>query len=132
VAGPHSFEDLPLQVWTARPDGSLDYVNAFTARYFGLSSHKILDDGWKDVCHSLDLISAAQRWAHCLATGEDYELQFRLLHGGDRVYRWHLARAVAMRDEDGAIVGWIGTNTDIDRMVRERELAQAAATRFPR
>ena len=69
---------------------------------------------------------------HCLATGEDYEVQFRLLHGGDRAYRWHLARAVATRDEAGTITGWVGTNTDIDRMMRELELAQAEATRQPR
>jgi len=125
----HSFDELALQVWTARPDGHLDFVNACTVAYFAVSPERLLEDGWKDVCHSLDLISAGQRWRQCLASGEDYEVQFRLLHGGDRGYRWHLARAVAMRDEAGNITGWVGTNTDVDRLVRELELAQAEAAR---
>lgn len=129
---PHSFEDLPLQVWTARPDGRLDYVNAFTAAYFGISRERILDEGWKDVCHSLDLITAGQRWAHCLATGEVYEVLFRLMRGSDRGYRWHIARAVAVRDGTGAIAHWIGTNTDVDQLEREHELALAEAGRAVR
>ncbi|MEO8161960.1 MAG: PAS domain-containing protein [Arenimonas sp.] len=128
----HSFEDMALQVWTARPDGQLDYVNAFTVAYFGVSREKILDEGWKDVCHSLDLITAGQRWRHCLATGEDYEVHFRLLRGSDRSYRWHLGRAVAVRDANGEISHWVGTNTDIDRLRREMELAESRASRLER
>ncbi len=129
---PHSFEDLSLQVWTAGPDGRLDYVNAFTTAYFGLSRERILDEGWKDVCHSLDLITAGQRWAHCLATGEDYEVLFRLMRGSDRSYRWHVARAVAVRDASGAITHWLGSNTDVDQREREHELALAEAVRAAR
>jgi PAS domain S-box-containing protein len=124
-----SFEDLPLQVWTALPDGRLDYVNAFTCAYFGMDRHRILEDGWKDVCHSFDLIGVAQRWRECLASGEDYEVRFRLLRGSDRIFRWHLGRAVAVRDDAGAIAYWLGCNTDIDRLEREHELSLAAALR---
>ena len=132
MAGRHSFEDLPLQVWTARPDGKLDYVNAFTVAYFGSSRERILDEGWKDVCHSLDLITAGQRWAACLASGEEYEVLFRLLRGSDRNYRWHIARAVAVRDGAGVITHWIGSNTDVDQMKRDHELALAEIARAAR
>jgi PAS domain S-box-containing protein len=125
----HSFEDLALQVWTSRPDGHLDYVNAFTSAYFGVPAERLLEDGWKDVCHSLDLITAGQRWLHCLSTGEDYEVRFRLFRASDRVYRWHVARAVAIRGEGGEITHWVGSNTDIDELVREQERALAAAQR---
>ena len=122
-------DDLPMQVWTARPDGHLDYVNAFTLAYFGVGREKLLDEGWKDVCHSLDLITAAQRWQECVATGEDYEVRFRLQRGSDLSYRWHVARAMPRRDDGGAILGWIGSNTDIDALVREQERAVAEAER---
>jgi PAS domain S-box-containing protein len=131
-AAGHDFEELPLQVWTSRPDGQLDYVNGHTAAYFGLSPERLLEDGWKDVCHSLDLITASQRWLHCLATGEDYEVRFRLLRGSDRVYRWHVARATAVRNEAGEITHWVGSNTDIDELVREQERELAAALRLAR
>ena len=128
----HSVEELALQVWTSRPDGQLDYVNAFTAAYFSLARERLLEDGWKDVCHSLDLITAGQRWMHCLATGEDYEVHFRLLRGSDRVYRWHVARAVAIRNAAGEIERWVGSNTDIDDVVRGHERTLAAAERLSR
>jgi PAS domain-containing protein len=130
--GGHAYDALPLQVWTALPDGHLDYVNAFTVSYFSVSPQRLLEEGWKDVCHSLDLITAGQRWAQCLATGEDYEVQFRLLRGSDRVYRWHLARAAAIRDAAGAITHWVGSNTDIDELVRSQERALADAARRAR
>ena len=123
----HSFDELPLQVWTALPEGHLDSVTGFTVSYVSVSPERLLEDGWKDVCHSLDLITAGQRWMHSLTTGEDYEVQFRLLRGSDRVYRWHLARAVAIRGPDGAISHWVGSNTDIDEVMRERERALAGA-----
>jgi signal transduction histidine kinase len=56
---------------------------------------------------------AQEHWAAALAAGDPYEAEFRLRRA-DGVYRWHIARAVAQRGEDGAILRWIGTNTDID------------------
>lgn len=129
---PVSLDELPLQVWTARPDGHLDYVNPFTLAYFVVSREKLLDEGWKDVCHSLDLISAGTRWQECVASGEDYEVRFRLLRGSDLSWRWHLAKAVAIRDAAGAILGWVGSNTDVDGLQREHELALARAERASR
>lgn len=129
---PHSFDELPLQIWTALPDGRLDYVNTFTLAYFGNNSARLLDDGWKDVCHSLDLITAGKQWAHCVATGNDYEVRFRLMRGGDRTYRWHVSRAVAIRDANGAIQYWLGSNTDIDQLEREHERALGLAGRAAR
>ena len=125
-------DGLPMQVWTARPDGQLDYVNAFTLAYFGVGREKLLEEGWKDVCHSLDLITAGQRWLACVASGEDYEVRFRLQRGSDQAWRWHLARAIPRRDEAGTILGWVGSNTDIDELVREQERALSKAQRRSR
>ncbi len=123
-------ELVPVQVWTAGPDGRLDYVSERTAAYFGVTAGKLLGDGWGDFAHPDDLAGVVERWTHSVATGEPYEVQFRLRSGAGGTYRWHLGRAVARRDAPGAVVGWVGSNTDIDdakTAVAAAELARAQA-----
>lgn len=62
-----------------------------------------------------------QRWAESLRTGEKYEIEYRYRRGRDGVYRWHLARAMPIRDARGNIIKWIGTSTDIDDQKRAEE-----------
>ncbi len=112
-------EAIPVQIWTARPDGSLDYVTKRVGDYFGLSPEQILEDGWKDIVHPDDLPGVAARWMHSLASGEPYEVEFRL-RGADGVFRWHLARALAQFDDKGAVVRWFGTNTLIEDQKRDQ------------
>lgn len=114
-------EAIPVQIWTARPDGSLDYVSKRVSDYFGVSAAQILEDGWKDIVHPDDLPGVAERWMRSLSTGEPYEVEFRL-RGADGPYRWHLGRALAQLDERGAVVKWFGTNTMIEDQKRERSL----------
>ena len=106
-------EAIPVLVWTALPDGRLDYVTDRLARWFGLPAEQLLRDGWRDVVHPDDLPLVAKRWAHSLATGAPYEVEFRLRRADGR-WRWHLGRARAQCDEQGAIVRWFGTNVDIE------------------
>ncbi|MBV9773278.1 MAG: PAS domain S-box protein, partial [Gemmatimonadetes bacterium] len=106
-------ETLPAHVWTARPDGSLDFVSERTARYFGTTSERLVGEGWQNVVHPEDIPSVLERWTRSLATGEPYEVEFRLLRH-DGAYRWHLGRALAMRDAGGGIAAWFGVNADID------------------
>lgn len=115
---------IPVQVWTATADGKLDYVSARTADYFGITGEEaVLGDEWSALVHPDDRSEAAERWARSLATGETYEVEFRLRKGGSSEYRWHLSRAMAQRDEEGRILRWFGTNTDIeDRRRAEAEL----------
>ncbi|MDQ3618271.1 MAG: PAS domain-containing protein [Pseudomonadota bacterium] len=124
-----AYDALPLQVWTARVDGSLDYVNSSVTGYFCVSASRLLEKGWMDFCHPQDLSEAARRWSHSLRTGEPYEMVFRLLGGVDRKYRWHVARASPLRDGDDAIVGWVGSNIEVDMLKRSEELGQAWAVR---
>lgn len=111
---------IPVQVWTAAADGQLDFVSAGVANFFGRSSDEILSEGWLGVMYPDDISSSVERWTHSLATGEPYEAKFRL-RGRDGEYRWHLGRAVALRDELGAITEWFGSNTDIDAQQAEAE-----------
>jgi hypothetical protein len=115
-------EALREVVWTATPDGSLDYCNQAWFDYSGMQ----LDEsrsGWMDALHPDDAELVAERWRHAVETGEPYELEFRIRRGSDGTYRWHLCRATALRDGDGQIEKWLGTVTDVhDQKVAEDEL----------
>ena len=113
-------EAIPQQVWTALPDGKLDFVSERVADYFGTSQEQILGDGWQHVIHPDDLPAAVAAWTRALQTGAEYEIQFRLRRY-DGAWRWHLGRARPMRDHRGTIVRWYGTNTDIDEGKRARD-----------
>lgn len=122
-------ETIPAQTWTARPDGRLDYVSDRTARYFGVPAAQVLEDGWLAVLHPNDAPKAVERWTRSITTGEPYEVEFRLRRA-DGEYRWHLARANAMRSAAGEIAAWFGVNTDIhDQKTAEaeRDIALRAA-----
>lgn len=102
---------IPQQVWTAKPDGALDYVNRVVCQNFGYDMPAIVGHGWQKFIHPEDLPKALERWLHALETANEYLIEFRLLFA-DGTYRWHLARAVPMI-ENGHIQLWLGTNTDI-------------------
>ena len=103
---------MPQMVWSTLPDGFHDYYNARWYEFTGVPLGSTDGDGWKDMFHSDDQDRARQRWQHCLTTGDDYEIEYRLKHHSGE-YRWTLGRALAVRDAAGNIVRWIGTCTDI-------------------
>ena len=115
---------MPNHVWTARPDGKADWFNERVYTYTGCKPEELIEHGWARVMHPDDSEAAEARWQVCLRSGEVYQAEFRLRdrHGG---YRWHIARAVPIRSEDGRIVRWIGTNTDIGELRAIREKLEA-------
>ena len=114
---------IPVQVWTATPDGALDHVSDLTAKYFGQTPAQLIGDGWLAVLHPDDVAATTGRWEQSLASGAPYEAEHRLWSAARASYRWHLARATAQRDDHGAIIRWFGTNTEIEEQKRaEREL----------
>ena len=119
-------ESIPQQVWTANPNGELDFLNRRVLEYFGASAAEMLGSGWQRAVHPDDLDQCIERWRHSLRTGEEYEVEFRLRRA-DSTYRWHLARALAFRGPDGRIEKWFGTNTDMDELTRARDELRARA-----
>ena len=118
-------EALPNQVWTATPDGAVDWVNGRTIDYCGVQD--MLADGrsWVDVVHPDDVAGAVRQWQACLVSGHVYETEFRIRRF-DGENRWHLVRAIPERNAAGSTVRWIGTNTDIDaQKLAELALAEA-------
>lgn len=125
----HLGERLMHQVWSAFPDGKLDYVNRLTVEYFGRTSERLLGEGWQDAVHPEDLQICVERWIASLRTGFYYETEFRLRRA-DGVYRWHLARANSERDADGRIIKWFGTSTDIDDQKRAEAALRESEEQF--
>lgn len=116
-------QNMPAQVWTARADGMLDWLNERVYVYSGAEPGSLEGQGWAAIVHPDDLEEADRRWSHSVATGDTYEIEFRLRNGSGG-YRWHLGRAMPLFDAEGAISAWIGTNTDIDAQ-KQAEAAYA-------
>lgn len=106
---PPGFDLGPIHLWTARPNGELDYVNQTAAQYFGRSVEDLLRWGWADLVHPDDLEKVGERWSEALESGRPYCVHFRLLRH-DGVHLQHLARAEPCRDEQGKITRWVGAN----------------------
>ena len=121
-------ETIPQIVWTARPDGQVDYYNQRWTEYTGLSIEESEGAGWAPIIHPDDLENCLQKWAHALASGEVYEVEYRFRRASDGAYRWHLGRAIPVRDGEGQIVKWFGTCTDIhDQKQTQEELRRVRA-----
>ena len=115
---------MPQMVWSTKPDGLHDYYNARWYEFTGAPFGSTDGEGWNDMFHPEDQERAWSRWRHSLATGDPYEIEYRLKHHSG-VYRWTLGRAMPIFDENGRILRWFGTCTDIDdlkKLEQGREL----------
>jgi len=106
-------ESMPQMVWTSRADGLVDYCNQRWFDYTGMTREQSLGRGWGSALHPDDLQLAGRLWGISVDTGEPLETECRIRRARDDAYRWHLNRAVPLRDAHGVIVTWFGTSTDI-------------------
>ncbi|MES2751233.1 MAG: PAS domain-containing protein, partial [Pseudomonadota bacterium] len=121
-------EAVPHHVWTARPDGRLNWFNPRVYEYAGARIGELDGEQWGKIVHPEDVPGAVSAWTHAVESGDAYEVEFRLKRA-DGAFRWFLARAVPARNEDGKIIRWIGTNTDVhDQKMIAAELATLNAT----
>ncbi|WP_017315856.1 PAS domain S-box protein [Mastigocladopsis repens] len=123
-------ESIPQQVWFARADGHLEYVNQRALEYHGCTHEEVEGWKWEQWIHPEDLPRCLDLWMRSLATGETFEVEFRLFGIVDQGYRWHLARALPLRDKQGQILSWFGTNTDIHDRKQAEEALQRSQERF--
>src|SRR6266481_1943638 len=118
-------ETIPTMVWSAAPDGSVDFFNPRWLDYTGLSPDQSRDWRWTAAIHPDDLSRLTDAWQSILVSEELGETEARLRRF-DGAYRWFLFRANPLRDESGKIVKWYGTNLDIeDRKRAEEELRRS-------
>jgi PAS domain S-box-containing protein len=116
-------ETIPAMAFSARSDGSTEFVNRPWLDYTGLSEKANLDSGWQLTIHPDDLDEHLSKWQASLASGAPFENEARY-HDANGEYRWFLVRAVPLRDEHGNVLKWYGTLTDIEdrkRSEQERE-----------
>jgi PAS domain S-box-containing protein len=119
---------MPQMVFSALPDGAHDYFNQQWYEFTGAAEGSTAGEGWLALFHPEDQQPARQRWRHSLASGEPYEIEFRLRHHAGQ-YRWVLARALPIRDEAGAIRRWMGAATDIHDQKSTQEALRLADRR---
>jgi PAS domain S-box-containing protein len=121
-------EAMPAFVWTARPDGTVEYANERLSEYSGRSFAQNKDWGWQEILHPDDIQNCLKRWTESLQSGNPYQVEYRIRRASDGAYRWHLGRAVPMRSEEGKVLHWVGTSIDIeDQKSAEAALRQAHA-----
>ena len=114
---------MPQIVWTADTDGNASYFNRQWFEYTGMSEEDAGPAAWHLVTHPDDLPGVAAKLEQTLRTGAVFEAEHRI-RNGEGAYRWHLVRAVPIRDDSGSIAFWIGTATDIhDRKQIEEQRA---------
>ena len=103
---------MPQLVWTAQPDGRVDYYNKRYQLYGGIAPLNDNHWEWGPVLHPDDLKPTLEAWNRAVNTGEVYQIEHRV-HMADGSFRWHLSRGIPVHDEMGSLIKWYGTATDI-------------------
>ena len=104
----------PQAIWMGEPDGAVTYANQYFLDYIGLSIEGLAGGGWLNAFHPEDRQRVVETWAHSVATGEDYDLEARMIRARDGHTRWWWVRAQPIRDDSGKILHWLGIAIDID------------------
>ena len=122
----HTLADsIPQLAWMAGPDGSIFWYNRRWYDFTGTSPEQMLGWGWQSVHDAGHLPRVIEGFRAAVAVGDPWEDTFPLRRH-DGAMRWHLSRALPIRDDQGRVIRWFGTNTDIsDRMEMEEALKQA-------
>ena len=105
-------DSLPFMIWTAAPDGAVNYYNQHWYNHTGTASDELKGWGWSKLIHPEDYENTRQQWVHAIETGTLFETENRW-RSADGQYRWFLARAIPVHDQKGNITMWVGYHTPI-------------------
>jgi PAS domain S-box-containing protein len=115
---------IPNLVWAVTPENELRFANHKWVEYCGMT-YQEAQANWNNLLPTEDFERSYEMWLICRDIGGEYKAEVRLRRV-DGEYRWHLIRALPMRDEAGEIIEWIGTNTDIhDTKISQVRLAES-------
>lgn len=126
-------DSMPQIVWTANPDGHVDYYNQRWYELTGLPQGSADNHLWNQVVHPDDMEELLAEWNKSLESGDVYEMEFRIKKASTGEYLWVLSRAVPVKDNDGHVIKWYGTNTDISdqkQFVKRLEVERDLRDRF--
>jgi PAS domain S-box-containing protein len=119
-------QTAPDIIFSRQPDGGREYISSRFYEYTGALPGSAIGFGWLDYVHPEDREQSTTHWMRCVQSGQAYESEYRLL-GADGKYRWFRARAVPLRDEEGKILKWYGTCSDIhDSKMLEQSIRENA------
>lgn len=124
----HVVNALPGLLWTARPDGQIDFLNRRWCDYTGLQADRGLGVGWQSVVHAADLPELIERWQAIRVSGEPGEIEARLRRF-DGEYRWFLCRISPLSEASGSPVKWCGLHIDIEDKRRDEDMLRASERR---
>jgi PAS domain S-box-containing protein len=119
-------DTMPQCIWAADAEGRVNYWNRAGLEYCGLDAASLTDASFWEMLHVDDRDEARVHWERGLRGEPTFERQVRLRRASDGLFRWHLVRAVADRDDHGAVLGWIATATDIDDQKKAEDLLRQA------
>ncbi len=114
-------ETIPEMLWSAAPDGAIDYCNTRLLDYTGFAAHEVLGNGWTKLIHADDVEPAARAWTSCVTSGAPFRVEVRAIHASDRMYRWCVMNALPLLDKDGRILKWHGTVVDMHDWKQSQE-----------
>ncbi|WP_254625663.1 ATP-binding protein [Nostoc sp. TCL240-02] len=106
-------EAIPQLVWTTNANGECDFFNQNWCEYTGLTLEQSLGSGWLAALHPDDIQNADEVWSNAVKNSTTYNNEYRFKRASDGSYRWQLARGLPLKDEQGIVVKWFGTCTDI-------------------
>ncbi|GAB4030014.1 PAS domain S-box protein [Spirosoma gilvum] len=106
-------EAISQMTWTNTPEGEFTFYNQRWYNYTGLNFDQSQNQGWEAAVHPDDWALTQKTFQQALATGTIFAVENRYRRGSDGMYRWHLNRALPIRDESGNLLLWVGTATDI-------------------
>jgi PAS domain S-box-containing protein len=114
-------DSMPQIVWTAGPDGNIDYLNERWYEYTRFSPDESGDTNWESMLHPEDVQRSRETWDAAVASGNPYNIEFRFWDQAESRWRWFVGRALPVRDTQGNIVKWFGSCTDIDEQKRVQD-----------
>lgn len=118
-----TMEGIPEIVWTADPDGAIDFTNRKWLDYSGLTTEQTLGKGWALAIHADDLAICVQKWENAVLAGDSFEAEYRV-RNRDGHYRWFLVRANPIRNSAGEIIKWFGSCTDIENQKQNQQILE--------
>lgn len=122
-------ESLPQLAWMAEPDGYIIWYNQRWYEYTGTTVEQMEGWGWQSVHDAQELPRVLARWRSSIGCGEPFEIEFPLRRA-DGCFRWFLTRAAPVKDSDGRVTRWLGTNTDVEEQHTAREALREGRERL--
>jgi PAS domain S-box-containing protein len=127
-------QNIPVAAWSVTPDGTPDIVNQLWFEYTGQTPEYVnsYPEAWMGTLHPEDRERASRGYWDGIRSGQGFTIEARFLRARDQTYRWHLNRAVPIRDSAGKVLRFVGTSTDVHDLRRTQEELRETQAEFAR